>query len=88
MIILIIAMLLENFAHIPAVQHAFGGIRVAVAALIANAVIKLISKNVTSPLAIILCIGAFAAITFLSLSPVLVVFIAAIAGISAKAVAK
>ncbi|MBQ3131295.1 MAG: chromate transporter [Clostridia bacterium] len=87
-IILIIAMLLENFAHIPAVQHAFGGIRVAVAALIANAVIKLISKNVTSPLAIILCIGAFAAITFLSLSPVLVVFIAAIAGISAKAVAK
>lgn len=88
LIILVIALLLENFAHIPAVQHAFGGIRVAVAALIVNAVIKLISKNVKSPLAIALCVLAFIAIAFLSLSPVIVVLIAAIAGIAAKAVAK
>ena len=87
-IILVIALLLENFAHIPAVQHAFGGIRVAVAALIVNAVIKLISKNVKSPLAIALCVLAFIAIAFLSLSPVIVVLIAAIAGIAAKAVVK
>lgn len=85
-IILIIALLLENFAHIPAVQHAFGGIRVAVAALIVNAVIKLIKNNVKSPFAIIIAVLAFAAISAFSLSPVIIVIIAAIAGIAIKAV--
>ena len=85
-IILIIAMVLENFAHIPAVQHAFGGIRVAVAALIVNAVIKLIKNNVKSPFAIAMCILAFIAVAAFSLSPVIVVLIAATAGIAIKAV--
>jgi len=88
LIILAIALLLENFAHIPAVQHAFGGIRVAVAALIVNTVIKLLRNNVKSPLAIVLCVLAFIAIAFFSLSPVIVVIIAAIAGVAAKAVVK
>lgn len=87
-IILIIAALLENFAHIPAVQHAFGGIRVAVAALIVNAVIKLLRSNVKSPFAIALCLVAFVAVAVFSLSPVLVIVIAAVAGIIGKAVAK
>lgn len=86
LIILIIAMLLENFAHLSAVQHAFGGIRVSVAALIVNAVIKLIRSNVKSPLAIALCILAFVAVACFSLSPVTVVIVAAIAGVLGKAV--
>lgn len=46
LIITLIAALLANFAHIPAVQHAFAGIRVAVTALIASAVVKLFKSNV------------------------------------------
>ena len=45
-IILIIASVLQNFAHIEAVQHAFAGIRVAVCALITAAVVKLVRSNV------------------------------------------
>ncbi|MDR1619977.1 MAG: chromate transporter [Clostridiales bacterium] len=45
-IITIIAATLQNFMHIAAVAHAFAGIRVAVAALIVSAVIKLIKSNV------------------------------------------
>ncbi|MDD3921386.1 MAG: chromate transporter, partial [Eubacteriales bacterium] len=45
-IITAIAALLSNFAHIPAVQHAFSGIRIAVAALIVSAVIRLFRANV------------------------------------------
>ena len=45
-IITVIAMVLSNFAHIEVVQHAFGGIRIAVGAMIASSVINLIRKNV------------------------------------------
>jgi len=40
-IITVIAAFLQNFAHIPAVRHAFNGVRAAVVALIASSVIKL-----------------------------------------------
>ena len=45
-VITIIAMLISNFADIPAVQYAFNGIRIAVAALITEAVIKLFRTNI------------------------------------------
>ena len=45
-IIGIIAAFLKNFAHLTFVQHAFGGIRVCVGALILNAFIKLLSGSV------------------------------------------
>jgi len=80
-IILLIASLLQNFAHIPAVQHAFAGIRVAVAALIASTVIKLIRSNVRSWPAILLCITAFAIVAIFDLSPVYVTLLAIIAGL-------
>ena len=41
-LILLIALFISNFADIPAVQHAFTGIRIAVAALILDTVLKLI----------------------------------------------
>ena len=80
-IILIIAALLANFAHIPAVQHAFGGIRVAVAVLIINAVVKLYKSNVKTPWGIMLLLLSFVGIAVFSLSPVWVVLGAALVGL-------
>ena len=81
-IILAIAMLLSNFAHIPAVQHAFAGIRAAVCALILNAVIKLIKSNIKNIGGIIVCVLAFFLVAVLGASPVFVVLGAGIYGIA------
>ncbi|MEA5060654.1 MAG: chromate transporter [Candidatus Pelethousia sp.] len=83
LLILIVATLLDQFAHIPAVQHAFGGIRVAVAVLIVNSVVRLYKSNVKDGLGIILCIAAFLLIAVFSFSPVYVVVGAAVVGILA-----
>lgn len=80
-IILIIAAILTNFASLPAVGYAFNGIRVAVAVLILNAVIKLIRSNLKQPVSILICVLAFAASLF-SLSPVVIVLSAGAVGIA------
>lgn len=84
LIILTIAALLDQFAHIPAVRHAFGGIRVAVAVLIINSVARLFKRNVKDGLGLFLCIAAFFLIAVLSFSPVYVVVGAAAAGLAAS----
>jgi len=84
LIIVLIAALLSNFAHIPAVQHAFGGIRVAVGVLILNAVIKLYRNNVKNKLGLCLCLCAFLLVAVFSLSPVFVVLGAALVGLKFK----
>lgn len=81
-IILLIAALLQNFAHLAIVQHAFGGIRVAVAVLILNAVIKLFKSNVKKWWGIALCVAAFVCIAIFSLSPVPIVLGAALVGMA------
>lgn len=81
-IILVIAAALQNFAHIPAVQHAFGGIRVAVAALIINTVIKLIKTNAKDAFSVVLCALAFVLVAVFSASPALVVIGAALVGLA------
>ena len=80
-IISIIAAVLSNFADIPAVQHAFAGIRIAVCALIASAVIKLAKSNVKNLKQIIIAVCAFIIIAVFGASPVVVVVAAAIAGL-------
>lgn len=87
-IILAIAMVLDSFSHIPAVQHAFSGIRVAVGALIVSAVIQLFRKNVKSIFQIALCILAFVVVAVFGQSPIYVVIGAAIAGLVAGKVVK
>ncbi|MEG1548268.1 MAG: chromate transporter [Clostridia bacterium] len=82
-IILIIAMLLNNFADIPMVQHAFAGIRVAVGALILKAVIKLFKSSVKDWFGIALCAAAFVLVAIVKISPVYVVLGAALVGIGA-----
>ena len=80
-IILIIAMVLQNFADIPAVKHAFAGIRCAVAALILKAVIGLIRSSVKDWFAIAVCVIAFLLVAAFSVSPVFVVLGAALVGL-------
>lgn len=62
-IITVIAAFLRNFAHIPAVGHAFAGVRAAVAAMIAASVIRLGKTTIKSWWAAVL----FAAVLGLSL---------------------
>ena len=75
-IILLIASLLQNFSDLAIVQHALGGIRVAVCVLVLNAVIKLFKSGVidfTSTL--IFCLALLLA--FLQLIPTIVIIITA-----------
>ncbi len=84
-IITLIASLLQNYAHIEAVQHAFNGIRVAVVALILSAVIKLWKSGVKNALGIILFIMAFFAEVLLDLSPIWIVLVAVAVGLASMA---
>ena len=59
-IILLIAMFLQNFATLPLVQHAFAGIRVCVCVLILQAVLRLWKKSVVDPFTLGLYIVVFA----------------------------
>lgn len=83
-IITIIAAFIQNFAHLPAVQSAFSGIRVCVCVLILNAVVKLWKKSVIDWKTLLIFIAVFACSVFLSISPVIYVLAAAIAGIIVK----
>lgn len=80
-VIVLIASVLKRFWGSPVVAHAFNGIRVAVAALIASSVIKLGKKSIYSWLTALLCVCSFAAIAFMHVSPVIVVIAVALAGI-------
>ena len=92
-IITLIAAFLKSFAHIPAVGHAFAGVRAAVVALIATSVLKLgktTVKNVPAGciFAAVLLLsvfdkqleGAFPQVAFL-FSPVTYVILAGLAGL-------
>ena len=84
-IISLLAGVIEAFSHLVWVQNAFGGIRVCVCVLIANAVVKLFKKAVVDvPTFIIFLLVAVGSI-FLPVSPVIFVLIAAVAGIILKA---
>ena len=80
-IITAIAKLIENFSSIEWVQHAFAGIRVAVCALIVNAVIKLAKNGIIDIATLIIAIVTLLGSIFLDLSPIVYVCQAAIAGI-------
>ena len=80
-IITIIAAVISNFADIAWVQNAFAGIRVCVSVFIINAVLKLWKSGIVDVVTFIIFAIVFAGSIFLSVSPVLYVIIAAIAGI-------
>lgn len=80
-IITIIAAVLQNFMEYEIVQHVFGGIRVAVAVLIVNAVYTLGKKALVDKLCITVSIAAFlVSLIFPSVSPIFIVLAATLAG--------
>ncbi len=83
-IITIIAAFIQNFAHLPAVQSAFAGIRVCVCVLILNAVVKLWKKSVIDWKTLLIFIAVFLCSVLLDISPVIYVVLAALAGIVIK----
>jgi len=80
-IISLLAGVIEAFSHIIWVQHAFGGIRICVCVLIANAVVKLYKKAVVDKLTLVIFLVVTLGSYFLDLSPVVCVVLAAAAGI-------
>ena len=85
-IISLLAGVIEAFSHLVWVQNAFGGIRVCVCVLIANAVVKLFKKAVVDvPTMIIFLLVALGSI-FLPLSPLIFVLLAAVIGILLKVI--
>ena len=80
-IISLLATILEAFSHLIWVQNAFGGIRICVCILIANAVVKLYKKAIVDKLTLgiflLVALGSY----FLDLSPVVFVVLAATAGL-------
>ena len=83
-IISLLAGVIEAFSHLVWVQNAFGGIRVCVCILIANAVLKLFKKAVVDAPTFIIFLLVCAGSVFLPLSPVIFVVLAALAGIILK----
>ena len=80
-IISLLAGVIEAFAHIQWVQHAFGGIRVCVCILILNAVVKLYKKAVVDTPTLVIFVLVTLGSYFTSVSPVVFVVIAAVLGI-------
>ena len=84
-IISLLAGVIEAFSHIAIVQHAFGGIRVCVCVLITNAVVKLFKKAVVDKITLVIFLAVALGSTLLDISPVIFVILAAVAGITIKA---
>lgn len=80
-IITVISTVLKNFSEIVVVQHAFAGIRVAVAALVVSSVWKLYRKGVKGALANGIFAASLLLVVLLDLSPVWVVLAALILGV-------
>lgn len=80
-IILVIAMVLENLMHLTFINYAFAGIRLAVGALIVSTIIKLCKSSTRNLVQILLCVAAFVMVAVLGFSPIWVVLGASIVGL-------
>lgn len=79
-IIVLIAIFLNNFMEIAWIQHAFAGIRIAVCALIASTVLKLIRRSATTWLKILISASAFLCVALIGISPIYVTIAFAVFG--------
>ncbi len=69
-IIVVIAIFLSNFMEIEWIGHAFSGIRIAVCALIASTVVRLVHRSADTWLKGVIAVLSFVCVAFLNLSPV------------------
>jgi len=88
LIIITIAAFLQNFSDLEVVQHAFAGIRVAVAVLIVNAIIKLWKTGVKDIVGIIIFIVTFTVSVVFNLSPVFIIIASVLVGVFTKKMSK
>jgi len=79
-IIAVIAACLSNFADIPVVQHALGGVNAAVVALIASSVVKLGKTTLKGPVTALIFLAVLLLSVFAGLSPALLIVCAGVAG--------
>jgi len=83
-IITLIAAFISNFAQLPLIKNAFAGIRVCVCILVINAVVKFMKSSVKDVFTVIVFLAVFVGAAFIDVSPIILVVIAAIAGLIAK----
>lgn len=81
-IITLIAAFLKNFQDLAVVGHAFGGIRIAVAALIVSTCIKMFKTSVKDAVTFIIFLAVFALSVFADLSAIWYVIAAGVVGVS------
>lgn len=79
-IISLIAAFLSNFADIPVVAHALGGVNACVVAMIASSVVKLGKPTVKDKVAVGIFLAVLVLAFFFGLSPVLLVVAAGLIG--------
>lgn len=82
-VITVIVMFLDNFIEYQIVQHAFGGIRIIVVALIAHTVYKMAKQAIKDKITLGIFIAGFLVVAFLPISPVWVIVAATLIGIVA-----
>lgn len=80
-IILLLATLINHFAEYTVVAHALAGIRVAVAALIVSAIVKLWKKGVKDVLGVVIFGVVILLSLVLNVSPVIIVIVAMLFGV-------
>lgn len=80
-IITVIAAFFKNFANYPIVQHAFGGIRLVVIALIAQTVYTMAKKTVKDKITLALFIIGFILLVATPISAVWIIIASAVIGI-------
>jgi chromate transporter len=80
-IILVIALFIKNFLAIKAVEYAFNGIRVAVAALIVKTALEMGKKCLVNGVCVLIFVTALLVFTFVDISPAIPVVTGGIAGI-------
>ncbi|MGO5029903.1 chromate transporter [Candidatus Agathobaculum pullicola] len=80
-IIIIIASFIQQFAHLPVVQDAFSGVRIAVCALVVQSVWKLAKKSVVDMPTTLILLITFASVAFFGVSPVIMVIFSGAVGV-------
>lgn len=85
-IISIIATFLTTFADMAIVQHAFAAVRVAVAAMVLNTVIKMWKSTVRDKISLVVGVSALTASFFLKVSPIIIVLIGGGVGVLLPAI--
>lgn len=83
-IICLIASILQNFIHLPAVIHALAGIRIVVCALMLDTVFKMARKGIVDKLGVAIFVIGFILACFSPVPTALIIVLAGVVGVIAK----